>query len=407
MRRVKARAALCLLLACALLLGAPCARAEYRELREGMRGSDVLALKTAMYYLGYFTSLNLSDSYNAVMTQRVKNLQKANDLPQTGQADAALQALVFSGQCVPAPGAPDPTAVPTPSPAPTPVPTPIGPQAQPALPQLTEDGLLPAGTEPYVYADADDGLWIYKSDVLSVEIRRYTDTLNTLVWFETDVRCTPGAPLTSYLSAGKTPGRRGVNPIDLARDNHVVLGITDDFFGTRRNNNETVGIVIRNGKIISDKTYKANRARFPNLEVLAVFNDGSMKACLSDAHTAQEYLDMGATDVFAFGPILVSDGQPGAHMGDDTYYHYREPRCALGMIAPYHYIILTVKGRVKESKGVYFDWLADKMLEKGAVEALNLDGGGTVALVFMGEILNKMGKTMRDITSIIGFGQHE
>ena len=55
MRRVKARAALCLLLACALLLGAPCARAEYRELREGMRGSDVLALKTAMYYLGYFT----------------------------------------------------------------------------------------------------------------------------------------------------------------------------------------------------------------------------------------------------------------------------------------------------------------------------------------------------------------
>ena len=104
MRRVKARAALCLLLACALLLGAPCARAEYRELREGMRGSDVLALKTAMYYLGYFTSLNLSDSYNAVMTQRVKNLQKANDLPQTGRADAALQALVFSGQCVPAPG---------------------------------------------------------------------------------------------------------------------------------------------------------------------------------------------------------------------------------------------------------------------------------------------------------------
>ena len=47
------------------------------------------------------------------------------------------------------------------------------------------------------------------------------------------------------------------------------------------------------------------------------------------------------------------------------------------------------------------------MLEKGAVEALNLDGGGTVALVFMGEILNKTGKTMRDITSIIGFGQHE
>lgn len=94
-------------------------------------------------------------------------------------------------------------------------------------------------------------------------------------------------------------------------------------------------------------------------------------------------------------------------MQDDTYYHYLEPRCALGMIEPYHYIILTVKGRVKSSKGVYLNWLAEKMLEKGAVEALNLDGGGTVALVFMGNILNKTGNTMRGVTSIIGFGVAE
>ena len=41
----------------------------------------------------------------------------------------------------------------------------------------------------------------------------------------------------------------------------MVLGITDDFFGTSRNNNETVGIVIRNGKIIfpgGDDVMKAN-----------------------------------------------------------------------------------------------------------------------------------------------------
>lgn len=400
------RRVLCLMLAAAFLIGCALpAQAEYRELKQGMSGADVLSLKQAMYYLGYFTSLNLSDSYNSTMVQRVKNLQKANGLPQTGIADAALQQLIFSGLCVPTAGAPAPTAVPTPSPSPTPAPMPISVQALPDYPDaLTDEGFLPQGTPAYVYQNETDGLWVYLSDSLSVEIRRYTDAQNTLEWFETEVYCSPQSPLTSYLSDGKNPGTRAINPITLAQNNNVVLGITDDFFGSRRNNNETVGIVIRNGQILSDKTYTANRPRFPNLEVLAVFDDGSMKTCLSDAYTAQEYLSMGVTDTFAFGPILVSDGQLGAHMQDDTYYHYLEPRCALGMIEPYHYIILTVKGRVKSSKGVYLDWLAQKMLEKGAVEALNLDGGGTVALVFMGNILNKTGQTMRGVTSIIGFG---
>ena len=42
-----------------------------------------------------------------------------------------------------------------------------------------------------------------------------------------------------------------------------------------------------------------------------------------------------------------------------------------------------------------------------AGQVVKVSAGGTVALVFMGEILNKTGKTMRDITSIIGFGQYE
>ena len=39
-----------------------------------------------------------------------------------------------------------------------------------------------------------------------------------------------------------------------------------------------------------------------------------------------------------------------------------------------------VKGRDGVNKGAYLTWLADKMLEKGVVEGINLDGGGTVAL---------------------------
>ncbi|MBR6299671.1 MAG: hypothetical protein IKR36_02095, partial [Clostridia bacterium] len=65
---------LSLLLILLLLLGTAQAT-EYRTLREGDSGSDVLALKRAMYYLGYFTSLNFGDLYNGVTADRVRQLQ--------------------------------------------------------------------------------------------------------------------------------------------------------------------------------------------------------------------------------------------------------------------------------------------------------------------------------------------
>ena len=77
---------------------------------------------------------------------------------------------------------------------------------------------------------------------------------------------------------------------------------------------------------------------------------------------------MGVTDTYAFGPILVREGELGERMTDKNYSPYREPRCALGMIEPNHYIVLTVEGRTNESKGVRLRWLADKMLELGAIE---------------------------------------
>jgi len=98
-------------------------------------------------------------------------------------------------------------------------------------------------------------------------------------------------------------------------------------------------------------------------------------------------------------------------MSQTDYYVYPDPRCALGMIEPNHYIILTVNGRSGNSVGATMIWLAERMLRLGAKEALNLDGGGTVSLVFMGETVNKGGtadtagnRNVRLVTSIIGFG---
>ncbi len=50
-----------MVLAALLLWALPGFSEEYRELKEGMTGSDVERLKKAMYWLGYFNSLNLDE----------------------------------------------------------------------------------------------------------------------------------------------------------------------------------------------------------------------------------------------------------------------------------------------------------------------------------------------------------
>ncbi|MEZ7872227.1 MAG: phosphodiester glycosidase family protein, partial [Eubacteriales bacterium] len=223
---------------------------------------------------------------------------------------------------------------------------------------------------------------------------------------ESEIKVRGDTRLQSYLTPGSKPGKRMISPIKLSRDNQLVFAISDDYFSRRLNDGHTQGIIIRGGEVLSNETFKADHASLPNLEVIARFNDGSLKTFLSDAYTAEEYLAMGVTDTFAFGPILVSEGELGPHMQETDYYYYREPRCAIGMIAPNHYIILTVTGRTDDSRGERFNWLAERMIALGATEALNLDGGGTAALLFMGDMINKSNtsKTIRGVGSLIGFG---
>ncbi|MBO2516533.1 MAG: hypothetical protein CW338_04535 [Clostridiales bacterium] len=398
--------ALTVLLAVLLLIFISCVTAnasgeDYRTLKQGDTGPDVYALKIRMYYLGYFNSSNFNDEYTKTTAERVSQLQKANGLPETGIATPELQELIFSDRCVWKNPTPKPS--PTPSPKPTPVPTPVPPK-------MTDEGFLDVSSgsrEEYIYEDETIGVWTYISSSLHIEIRRYTDKEQRIRWFETEVFCSEESPLYTVLSStSKGEGKSLVNPVKLANSNHAVLALSDDYYGHRFSNHLTIGVIIRNGIIRNEKTYPAHKGRFPNLETLAVFNDGSMKTYLSDEHTAQEYLDMGAENVFSFGPILVQNGAVGRDVMKSDYYHYREPRCAIGMIEPYHYMIITVDGRLdKENiRGVYMDWVAQRMIDCGVTEALNLDGGGTCILMFMGKRLNKTGSSIRNLNSMICFG---
>ena len=142
--------------------------------------------------------------------------------------------------------------------------------------------------------------------------------------------------------------------------------------------------------------------------MLALFEDGTMKCFRARSNSADKYLAMGVRDTICFGPILVAEGAVDAWQLEE-YGRSREPRTALGMVENGHYVVIICEGRSDTSDGLRLSELGPMMLAEGCVEALNLDGGQTSVLSFMGEKLNATGtfhksSSPRRVTDIVGIG---
>ncbi|MBR0355341.1 MAG: phosphodiester glycosidase family protein [Oscillospiraceae bacterium] len=98
--------------------------------------------------------------------------------------------------------------------------------------------------------------------------------------------------------------------------------------------------------------------------------------------TGQEALDLGLVTAVSFppGPTLIKDGVKQTGLGGGV-----NPRTCVGQRADGAVLILVVEGRHPDSIGATYDDLADLMEEYGAVNAGNLDGGSSSAMIYEGE----------------------
>lgn len=367
----------------------------YRTLKRNMTGEDVQRLKKRLLELGYFPlNSEITDQFNTTMEHKVKEYQADLGVKATGIATPEIQAAMFA----------DYGSLPTPIPL-----------SLPSLPPLNAEGFLPSAGDEFVFEDAGRGQWIYLSNTLRVEITRYSREGNhPLIWFETELRFTASESFHRYDAHQKFKNYFYTEyPQTIAARNNIVLAFNDDFYGIRGHRKQKMGVIIRDGEIIADDPYRKNVVTYmPPLDILAFFGNGSVQAMYSNEHTAEELLSMGVTDTLSFGPVLLRDGQVGQQVADGQFSS-DEPRCALGMIEPRHFVLITVEGRHNGSKGIDLGWIARRMREKGVQEALNLDGGNTTALVFRGQLLNKIGtltgkmvvlRGVRSVSSVMGIG---
>lgn len=281
-------------------------------------------------------------------------------------------------------------------------------------PQTDEQGYLQPGVvagDEFLHEDAEQGVWIYLSPTLRVEVNRLKAKTKhgKLIWLEAEVKSRE-AVFRAYSDNPDRP-RAGLEyPQLIARKHRVVLGISGDYFNFRIGSKIPLGVIVRNGKTISSHTYAQRVQGQPPLDELSLYADGRMEVRHPREMSSQEYLERGALDVLAFGPILLRDGE----VDDRLFKRFQgqEPRVSVGMIEPGHYIAITVEGRHKRSVGADCLFMAQRMKALGTTTAFTLDGGQTTCMVFMGTVINEPGefngaKFVRKQPDILGIGLSE
>ena len=108
------------------------------------------------------------------------------------------------------------------------------------------------------------------------------------------------------------------------------------------------------------------------------------------------------------GPTIVRGGKVYVNAQAERFDSHiatgRSPRTAIGYTREGYALMVTVDGRQpKHSVGATLNELARLMVELGAVEAINLDGGGSSTMVIDGKPVNKVsGGSERLVSNVIG-----
>ncbi len=188
----------------------------------------------------------------------------------------------------------------------------------------------------------------------------------------------------SKISVGisKWLGRSGQYIYDMAKEQDAVLAINGGgFFDPNYNSNgaNPLGITISNGKIISDAAYNSNSGG-------VIGFDENNKLLLLRNINANEALNMGIRDAVTMGPFLIVNGKTADIKGNGGWGY--AARTVIGQRSDGIVLFLVVDSNEFRTKGASMKDLAEIMENYGAINAANLDGGTSSAIVENGELLN-------------------
>ena len=253
---------------------------------------------------------------------------------------------------------------------------------------LPVDFSIPPLPDPACYTE--DG---YEDDSIRVqmETREEKNVIYRIAWVEV---ASPTQLRTAIAGTMKNIDKKATVKA-MAEKYNAVVALNGDFFS---NDPIKTSFEYRMGQKIRAKGN-------PKKDILIIDENGDFHTFVKSQGALDFEKESGHTIVnaFTFGPVLVQNGEV---LKMDTHYGYnpngREPRAAIAQNGPLSYVFVVAEGR-GESQGVTHQELADFMGGLGVLEAYNLDGGGTAAMVYQGKYYNDLAGSERSISDMIYF----
>ena len=230
----------------------------------------------------------------------------------------------------------------------------------------------------------------YQSANVNVSYQRIEE--NDVIYFVADVYVSDLGYLRSGFANGKYNG--GFQMIDeIARQENAIVALSGDHYAGRRE-----GLVVRNGVLYRETRFQ---------DVCVLLSDGTM-VTLTNAELDMDDLKAAAPwQVWAFGPELLDD-EGHALTSFNSIVLPNNPRAAIGYVEPGHYYLVEVEGTrtgyYSGSRGMKMYELANLFESLGCKSAYNLDGGQSVGLAWMGELVSfRYDRSIPDIIYVADF----
>lgn len=182
--------------------------------------------------------------------------------------------------------------------------------------------------------------------------------------------------VSKYLGVG------GQYVYDMAKQQNAVLAINGGGFydpNYSSTGGNPLGVTIKDGEVITDEAYSSNNGG------IIGFNWSNQLVLLRNAD-GNEALDAGIRDAVTMGPFLIVNGKMADIKGNGGWGY--AARTAIGQRADGIVLMLVVDSNEFRTKGASIKDLAEIMERYGAVNAANLDGGTSSAMVENGKLIN-------------------
>ena len=179
----------------------------------------------------------------------------------------------------------------------------------------------------------------------------------------------------------KFTGEKGLQLKDIAKRYDALAAINGGGFqdnGGTGNGGTPVGLVMSEGQLKhSGSSSKYNiTVGFNKDNIMVIGKD------MSKGDAKRQKL----RDAITFGPALIVNGEPASVKGSSSGLN---PRTAIGQRKDGAVLMLVIDGRQASSLGATYADMISVLLDHGAINAVNMDGGSSSLMYYKGEYLNR------------------